>query len=146
MKKLTAMLLTMAIIVTTCLITAFAAGGMQDGIEMELTTDKTIYTAEENITTTLTVTNTNDFSVRNVTLESLIPEGYQLALDSEPVRQIEVLNAKESVTLNVKYTRNRTEDNENTSSNLGTQNPPESSDSSQTEYEGSTTAPTENSS
>ena len=52
----------------------------QDGLEVTLTTDKEKYSKGEEIVATLTVTNTNDTAVSNVSLENLIPEGYKLAM------------------------------------------------------------------
>ncbi|MFQ9889913.1 MAG: hypothetical protein ACLRWM_05820 [Streptococcus sp.] len=48
-----------------------------------MTTDKEKYSKSEEIAATLTVTNTNDTAVSNVSLENLIPEGYKLADGSE---------------------------------------------------------------
>ncbi len=112
-----AIILLLVVIMTCCMAaTAFAATNTQDGVTAELTTDKTEYSSDEEIVVTLTVTNTNDIAVRNVSLENLIPDGYQLADDSSAVKQIPILNAGESVALTVTYAPDNaadTDDNDN---------------------------------
>lgn len=105
MKKITAIILTLLTVVAFA-ITAHAAEITQDGIEIGLVTDKAEYSADESITATVIVTNTNDFAVTDVSLQSIAPEGYQIASGSEALKQIEALNAKESVVLTVTYTPN----------------------------------------
>lgn len=53
---------------------ALAASLLQDGIEAALTTDKETYQQGEEIKVTLTVTNTNDTAVTNLSLENILPE------------------------------------------------------------------------
>lgn len=55
--------------------TCLAASDSQDGFEVTLTTDKEEYSKGEEIAATLTVTNTNDTAVSNVSLENLILMG-----------------------------------------------------------------------
>lgn len=119
MEKLTAIILTLLTVVSFA-ITAHAAEITQDGIEIGLVTDKAAYSADESITATVTVTNTNDFAVTDVSLQSITPEGYQIASGSEDLKQIEMLNAKESVVLTVTYAPNRTPDTDadNTNQNV----------------------------
>ena len=82
---------------------AFAASSSQDGLEVTLTTDKESYSQSEQIVATLTVTNTNEAEISNVSLENVIPEGYTLADGSEATKQFESLGAGETVTLTVTY-------------------------------------------
>ena len=58
---------------------ALAASLLQDGIEAALTTDKETYQQGEEIKVTLTVTNTNDTAVTNLSLENILPENFVLA-------------------------------------------------------------------
>ena len=51
---------------------ALAASLLQDGIEAALTTDKETYQQGEEIKVTLTVTNTNDTAVTNLSLENIL--------------------------------------------------------------------------
>ena len=85
-------------------IPAFAASSTQDGIQVTLAADKESYSQGEQITAVLTVTNTNETAVSNVSLENVIPEGYELADGSEATKQVESLKAGETVTLTAVYT------------------------------------------
>ena len=81
----------------------YAASTSQDGLEVTLTTDKETYDKGEQIEATLTVTNTNDFAINNVSLENMIPEGYKLSKGSTATKQVESLDAGETVSLTVTY-------------------------------------------
>ena len=78
-KKCGALFLTVLLCITMMAVPALAASDSQDGFEVTLTTDKEEYSKGEEIAATLTVTNTNDTAVSNVSLENLIPDGYKLA-------------------------------------------------------------------
>lgn len=84
-------------------IPSYAATLSQDGIEVSLSTDKDSYSLNEQIVSSLTVTNTNEYEVSNITLQSIIPEDYRAAEDVETVRTVSRLLAGESVTLTVTY-------------------------------------------
>ncbi len=103
MKKIPVFLLTMILCIGSMAMPAFAASSYQDGLEVTLTTNKELYSQSEHIVSTLTVTNTNDFAVSNVSLENMIPEGYTLAEGTEVTKQIESLDAGETVSLTVTY-------------------------------------------
>lgn len=78
---------------------ALAASLLQDGIEAALTTDKETYQQGEEIKVTLTVTNTNDAAVTNLSLENILPENFVLAENEETTKKMESLQAGETVTL-----------------------------------------------
>ena len=78
---------------------ALAASLLQDGIEAALTTDKETYQQGEEIKVTLTVTNTNDTAVTNLSLENVLPENFVLAENTETTKKMESLQAGETVTL-----------------------------------------------
>lgn len=62
-----------------CLSTvAFASTPEQDGLKVELTTDKENYSLNEDIKINVTVTNTNDVTVENVKIDTLLPEEFIL--------------------------------------------------------------------
>lgn len=82
---------------------AFAATTTQDGLEVALATDKEEYSKGEQITATLTVKNTNDTAVTNISLENIVPEGYTLSDKSEAVKQVESLNSGETAIFSVTY-------------------------------------------
>ena len=78
---------------------ALAASLLQDRIEAALTTDKETYQQGEEIKVTLTVTNTNDTAVTNLSLENVLPENFVLAENTETTKKMESLQAGETVTL-----------------------------------------------
>lgn len=102
-KKIPVFLLTMILCIGLVAMPALATSSSQDGLEVTLTTDKESYSQGEQIVATLTVTNTNDFVVNNVSLESVIPEGYTLAEGTDATKQIESLGTGETVALAVTY-------------------------------------------
>ena len=102
-KKCGALFLTVLLCITMMAVPALAASDSQDGFEVTLTTDKEEYSKGEEIAATLTVTNTNDTAVSNVSLENLIPDGYKLADGSEAAKQVESLGAGETVSMTVTY-------------------------------------------
>lgn len=102
-KKTLAFLLAMVLCLSMMTMNVSAASTEQDGLEVSLTTDKSEYSQDDPITATLSVTNTNDAAVSNVSLENMIPEGYSLAEGSEAEKQVESLDAGETVTMSVTY-------------------------------------------
>ena len=98
------MIVVLALVLAVSLsLTAFAATASQDGLELSVTTDKTSYTATEQVTVTITVKNTNAFSVSNVTVESNVPDGYKPADGYSSTKNIATLGAGETATLTVVY-------------------------------------------
>ena len=57
---------------------AFASTTEQDGLKVELKTDKENYSLNEDIKINVTVSNTNDVAVKNVKIDTLLPEGLTL--------------------------------------------------------------------
>lgn len=94
----------------------------QDGMEATLRTDKESYEKGEQIKAILEVTNKNSAGVSNVSLESLIPDGYKLADGAEATKQIEFLKAGETVSLEVTYIANSDQNKDD--SNTGDTNKP----------------------
>lgn len=102
-KKSLAVLLALVLCVGMLAIPTYAAEVSQDGLEATLTTDKDVYDQGETIVATLTVTNTGDADVVNVSLENLTPEGYAPEEGNETVMRMETLAAGETVTLTVSF-------------------------------------------
>ena len=102
-KKIAAIFLTVFMLFSLTGISASAATTTQDGLEVTLTTDKTEYTKNEQITATLKVENTSSETISNVTLETAVPDGYKLADDFVKTKKTDALNANESVELPVTY-------------------------------------------
>lgn len=105
LKRVSAVLLVMVLCFGLMSMSAFAASSSQEGLDFVLTTDKEEYGENEQIVATLTVTNTNEVSVTNVSMENKIPTGYMLAEDSESTKQVDVLEAGETATLISTYVR-----------------------------------------
>ena len=133
-KKCGVLFLTVLLCITMMAVPALAASDSQDGLEVTLTTDKEKYSKSEEIAATETVTNTNDTAVSNVSLENLIPEGYKLADGSEAAKQVESLDAGETVSLTVTYVAKESdadEDKPNTGDdNKGNTEKPDTGDNS----------------
>ena len=98
------MIVVLALVLAVSLsLTAFAATASQDGLELSVTTDKTSYSATEQVTVTVTVKNTNAFAVSNVAVESSVPDGYMPADGYSSTKNIATLGAGETATLTVVY-------------------------------------------
>lgn len=52
----------------------------QDGLVASITTKKDGYQSNEDIDLTFKVTNTNDFTVENVSLEAILPENFEVRI------------------------------------------------------------------
>lgn len=128
MKKVSAFLLMVVLCMSVMVMPAFAASTSQDGLEVTLTTDKETYAKGEQIEATLTVTNTNDFAVNNVALESAILEGYTLAEGTEATKQVESLGAGETVSLTVTYVPEDTGEQPDVGDNTGDTDTPSNGD------------------
>lgn len=95
MKRKWTSLLAMVFAVMLCLscfgITALAAETQtQYGLESTIATDKEAYTANEKINVTVTVKNTNDFEVKDVSIESLIPETLKLKSGADSTKTVDL--------------------------------------------------------
>ena len=99
LKKLSAVVISSLIIFSIAKVNVFAVSTVQDGLEVSLTTDKDVYSKDEKIIATLSVKNTNLEAVKNVSIESILPEGFQLSEDSFDNRVIDSLNTNETVDL-----------------------------------------------
>ena len=102
-KKLTAAAVCMTLMMGAVGIQASAATVTQDGLNASLTTDKTEYKKDEPITATLTVENTSGTSVKDVNLENIVPEGYELAKDYSLTKSVDELKSNDKVELTVVY-------------------------------------------
>lgn len=132
LKTLSAFLLTLMLCAGMLAIPVSAASTSQDGLEISLTTDKDAYQQGETIAATLTVTNTNPFAVQNVSLETLIPDGYQLADGSTAATQLASLGAGETATLTASFAKDTagSDDSSDPSDPSGSGDNPSSGESS----------------
>lgn len=98
MKKVCAVMLGVAMLVGVTASAAVSNSGSQDGIQAVIQTDKNSYAANEDIQVNITVTNTNGHTVKNVSIEGLLPDDLTLkdgSLQSDTVD----LGAGETLTL-----------------------------------------------
>ncbi len=102
-KKLLAVITALALAAVMLCASAmvFAESASQDGLIVSLTTDKDSYSQGESIVVTITVTNSNDVAVNNVSLRNVIPNGYDVADGSATIKSITTLQAGETVSFSV---------------------------------------------
>lgn len=108
------LVLLMAII---CMVVPFsveAATQTQDGLTVSLTTDKENYAQDEDIQVILSVTNEGNDPVSNISLENIIPEGYDISDGSSQEMQLDMLETGETVNLETVYSPSLEEDTEPT--------------------------------
>lgn len=84
-------------------VTVSAKETIQDGIKVELTTDKDTYQEDESVKVEVKVTNENETAVQNVTIQTSTPAGYKLERDSKKELKFDVLNSKEDAVLSATY-------------------------------------------
>lgn len=98
-KKLLAFTLSVLLAFACYAVPAFASSSAnQNGLEATIVTDKESYKANEDIHVTVTVKNTNDFKVENVSMESLLPETLTLKDGSNSTKTVD-LEPGETLTL-----------------------------------------------
>lgn len=85
----------------------------QNGIIVDLQTDKDNYVETELVTAVLTLTNTNETPICDINLEYIIPEGMRIHESSESSMNIDVLEAGDTISLKIQLVK----DPENTIQN-----------------------------
>lgn len=101
--KIAYMMLLTVLVLCVSMVPAFAKTYTQHGLEATFITDKAEYTANEQINTTLKVTNTNNYKMNTVNLNAVVPEGYKLSDSSVDNKTFLTLEAGETVELNIEY-------------------------------------------
>lgn len=97
-KKVCAVILGFIMLIGITATAAVSNSGSQDGIQAVIQTDKNSYDANEDIRVNITVTNTNNYTVKNVSIEGLLPDDLTLkegSLKSDTVN----LNSGETLTI-----------------------------------------------
>lgn len=107
-KKILSVLVVFTFILSVSSINVFAATTTQDGLEVTFTTDKSSYSNTDDIVTTLTVKNTNDFEVTNLSLENLVPDGYKVTDKNSLKKEIERLESGKDTSLVSTYESTKT--------------------------------------
>lgn len=90
-KRLATMILAWILSITMTVLPVYAATATQDGLELNVSTDRSSYSESDKITTTVTARNTEDREKTNLNLELQIPAGFQLAAGSDAVTEIDTL-------------------------------------------------------
>lgn len=101
--------------------TAFAADKSQDGLNVTITPDKQVYAQGDSIKVNIKLINNNDFSVKNIKLESFVPEGFVLKDGMTSDQTADILEAGESLAVErefVPVNGNIPSDNNNNDKNL----------------------------
>lgn len=104
MKKVLTFLIALVFCVGIFPISSLAAESQQDGLRVELEADQSEYEANEDISVKLTVTNTSEKTFLNVSLDNLVPDGYELAPENKSSQTIEEIGAGETVILKTTFT------------------------------------------
>lgn len=101
--KYLSVILVMLITLFSFSITALAQTTEQDGLQVSLTTDKQSYSLNEDIEITVSVTNTNDFTVEDVSIEALLPDNFELK-DSKQETSTKAIDLKAGEKTNLSVT------------------------------------------
>lgn len=103
LKTLSALAISATMVFSVAALNVSAATTTQDGLEVSLTTDKEAYSKDEKITATLSVKNTNESVVTDIAMETIIPDGYEVADGTKNNKQLDKLAPNESAELKVVY-------------------------------------------
>ncbi len=94
MKKISTLLLALSLVLCTLfaltLNASAASTEVQNGLEVTITTDKTDYNVNEDITVTVSVKNNNQTNAENLSIQTLLPEGLVLKSGNLVVNNIDV--------------------------------------------------------
>lgn len=103
LKRMTVFFLLLVLCTSLFVLPAMATHMVHEGLDVTIIMDKEQYEDNEPITATITVKNTNAYSMTIVNLEQLIPDGYRLSESSlASMKNIE-LGAGQSVVLEVTF-------------------------------------------
>ncbi len=86
---------------------SYAATKTQDGLQVELTTDKSSYSSSDTISVTVKVTNTGTTAVSDLTLENTIPMGYTKTTNTSSTKKVSILSAGDEATLTTSFAKER---------------------------------------
>ncbi len=102
MKRIKKILVVLALVLSLCMVSpsAFAATVGNGDISVTLKTDKQTYSDDEPIAVKLKLKNNTDDVLTNISLENIIPDGYELSGTLSSTKQIDVLDGGEQVKLN----------------------------------------------
>ena len=112
LKTLSALTISAAMLFSVSVLNVSAATTAQDGLEVSLTTDKSNYSKDEKITATLSIKNNNLESVKNISMQNILPDDFQLSDDSAANKSLVSLNAGETLELKTTLIYSKTTDEE----------------------------------
>ena len=81
----------------------YAQENIQDGLNVTLETDKDSYGETDAVKAEVKVENQNDVVMKNIHIETVVPEGFTLADTSKASLDIAALNGKDSVSLSSEF-------------------------------------------
>lgn len=81
--KILSFMFIMTIVLFSFNITSFASSLESNGLEIQITTDKEKYSLNEDVEITVSVTNTNDFAVEDLSVETVLPDNFIIKEDSQ---------------------------------------------------------------
>ena len=97
--KLVFVLVMIATLIISLAVYAFAKTNTQDGLEGTIITDKKSYSYSDDVVVKISVKNTNERIVKNVSIEGMIPEGLKLKEGNSLENQITELQPGETLDL-----------------------------------------------
>lgn len=103
LKRISAVAISMIMMCSIAEMNVFAASTKQDGLEVSIMTDKENYIENEKITATLSVKNTNTTDVTDVTMETVVPDGYKIDDGLSNIKKLETLAPNKTEELKVVY-------------------------------------------
>ena len=106
--KKTFFMIIIIVIIFQCVVDVSATTIEQDNLNISLITDKKNYAIEDSITTVLTIENTNDKPVKNVMIENIIPNGYELAKGYNFEKTVQEIKPSEKIEFKVVYNSSST--------------------------------------
>lgn len=81
----------------------FAADKSQDGLDVTIMPDKQVYSQGDSIKVNVKLINNNDFPVKNIKLESFVPEGFVLKDGMTSDQTADILEAGESLAVETEF-------------------------------------------
>jgi hypothetical protein len=108
--KLVFVLVMIATLIISLAVYAFAKTNTQDGLEATIITDKKSYSYSDDVVVKISVKNTNERIVKNVSIEGMIPEGLKLKEGNSLENQITELQPGETLDLTFVAVLDKTEE------------------------------------
>ena len=105
-KRISAALLIWLMLICLSSVSVFATSTTQDGLEATLKTDRDSYSKSDRISASLIVKNSSSTDIENVVLETLVPDGYSRADNTQTLKAVDTLKTNETINLDAVYVPN----------------------------------------